>query len=167
MRLNVLIDTLSTYLTLASALVLPVLMCVWVRSYLVNDRIYHAENGRAVVAGVSNGEMALYAGPTHPSLQVSQHRARQANWGWSNRRTFQRIAGDDHVWFIGFGYAQSTQLPWRGATLTGPAVAVCVPLWFPTLLTSFLPLRLLARNMQSSKEFLAQRAAEDNIASTP
>ena len=53
MKLNALADTLSTYLTLASALILPVVMCAWVRSYMVSERIYHAEDGRAYVAGMS------------------------------------------------------------------------------------------------------------------
>jgi hypothetical protein len=160
MRLNAIADTISTYLTLASALVLPVVMLVWVRSYLVSDRIYHAEDGVAVVAGVVNGELAVWRGPTHADVNVHEHRSRQANWGWSHRRVFQRVAGRDHVWFLGFGYAESDQAPWRGMTLTGRAVGVCVPLWFLALVTGVLPMRLLARNMQSSKDFLEQRAAE-------
>lgn len=166
MKLNVLADTISTYLTLASALILPVLMCVWVRSYLVSDRIYHADNGRALVAGVTNGEVALWTGPTDVNLKEYRHRARQASWSWGHRRTFQRVAGRDHMWFIGFGYAESERLPWRGVTLTGKALGVSVPMWFLVLITGVMPLRLLARNMQSSKEFLAQRAAE-NAVSTP
>ncbi|HEV2296342.1 MAG TPA: hypothetical protein VGR35_21040 [Tepidisphaeraceae bacterium] len=161
MKLNVLADTISTYLTLASALVLPVLMCVWVRSYLVSDRIYYAEDGRAIVAGLTNGELTLWTGATHPSFQRYEHRSRQANWGWSHRRTFQRVAGGDYVWFIGFAYAEAEVLPWRGAALTGRAIGVCMPIWFLVLIFGFMPFRLLARNMQSSQEFLAQRAAEE------
>lgn len=160
MKLHVLADTITTYLTLASALILPVVMCAWVRSYLVSDRIYHAEDGLAIVTGVSNGELSVWAGPTRPDLNVYEHRTRQASWGWSARRTFQRIAGRDHLWFAGFGYAQSEYLPWRGLSLTGTATGVSVPLWFLALIVGVLPVRLLARNMQSSQEFLAQRAAE-------
>ena len=153
-------DTVSTYLTLLSALILPVLLILWGRSYLVSDRIYHAEDGVAMVAGVASGELAVWAGPTSEKLDLFQHRSRQATWGQSSRRAFQRYAGRDHVWFAGFGYATPRQLPWRDVALTGQGIAFCMPLWFPALVVGALPFRLLARNMQSSADFLAQRAAE-------
>jgi hypothetical protein len=161
MKLNVLADTISTYLTLASALILPVLMCVWVRSYLVSERIYRAHDGLALVAGVTNGEMSVWAGPTQPHLDLYERRPRQASWGWSTRRTFQRVAGRDHVWFFGFGYARTEQIPWPRIPLTGKATGVSIPMWFLALIVGALPFRLLARNMQSSKEFLAERAAQE------
>lgn len=161
MKLTVIADTISTYLTLASAMILPVLLCAWARSYLVSDRIYHAEDGVAIVAGVSNGEMSMWAGPTLPHLDLFEHRSRQASWGASARRTFQRLAGRDHVWFAGFGYARSERFPWRDVPLTGQARGVSVPMWFLALIVGILPMRLLARNMQSSEEFLAQRSAEE------
>lgn len=160
MKANVIADTISTYLTLASALILPVLLCAWVRSYMVSDRIYHADDGLAIVTGMSNGELSMWAGPTQPHLDLYNHRARQASWGWSSRRTFQRYGGRDHVWFAGFGYARSEQMPWRGLPLTGRATGVSIPMWFLALIVGVMPCRLLARNMQSSQEFLAQRAAE-------
>lgn len=160
MKLNVLADTISTYLTLASALILPILLIVWVRSYLVSERLYRAEDGLAWVVGVTNGEVAVWAGPTDPTVTAHQRRSRQATWGWTHRRTFQRMAGTNHLWFLGFAYGQSERFPWRGMTLTGPATGVCMPLWFFTLIVAVMPCRLLARNMQSSEEFLAQRAAE-------
>ena len=164
MKLSVIADTISTYLTLASALILPVLLCAWARSYLVSDRLYHAEDGVAMVTGLSNGEVSLWTGPTQSHLKVFEHRSRQASWGWSARRTFQRYAGRDHVWFAGFGYARSEQIPWRGLALTGRGRGVSVPMWFLAMLFGAMPLRLLARNMQSSQEFLAQRAAEEAAA---
>ena len=160
LRLNVLADTISTYLTLLSALILPVLLILWGRSYLVSDRIYHAEDGVAMVARMESGELAVWAGPTSEKLDLYQYRPRQASWGQSSRRAFQRYAGRDHVWFAGFGYATPRQIPWRDVPLTGRAVAVCVPLWFLALIVGALPFRLLARNMQSSADFLAERAAE-------
>ena len=160
MKLNVIADTISTYLTLASALILPVLLCAWARSYLVSDRFYKAEDGLAVVTGLNNGELWFWAGPTQPHVKSSDHRSRQSSWGWSTRRIFQRFAGRDHVWFAGFGYARSDQFPWRGMTLTGKATGVSIPLWFLAIVFGTMPFRLLARNMQSSEEFLAQRAAE-------
>ncbi|MDQ3440090.1 MAG: hypothetical protein M3478_07040 [Planctomycetota bacterium] len=163
-RLNVLADTISTYLTLVSSLILPVLLIVWARSYLVSDRVYHADDGVAMVAGLANGEVAVWAGPTMKDLDLYMHRPRQSNWGQSSRRTFQRYAGRDHVWFAGFGYAKSQRFPWRDVPLTGRAIAVCVPLWFVALIVGALPLRLLARNMQSSADFLAERAAERQTA---
>jgi hypothetical protein len=166
LRFSVLADTISTYLTLVSALLLPLLLIVWARSYMVNDRIYHADKGVAMVAGIANGELAVWAGPTREDLELYQHRSRQSTWGQSSRRTFQRIAGRDHVWFAGFGYATAQQLPWRDVALTGRAFAVCVPLWFFAIVVGALPLRLLVRNMQSSAEFLAQREAEKAGAAT-
>jgi hypothetical protein len=163
--LNVLADTISTYLTLLSALILPVLLILWGRSYLVSDRIYHAEGGVAMVAGMSSGEVAVWAGPTSDKLDLFQHRSRQASWGQSSRRAFQRFAGREHVWFAGFGYAKPRQIPWRDVSLTGKGVAFCVPLWFLALIVGALPFRLLARNMQSSADFLAQRAAEKGATS--
>ncbi len=160
MKLNVIVDTISTYLTLVSALLLPLLMCVWIRSYFVSERIYHAEDGLAVVASAANGELLVWAGPTFPEVNLYHHRTRQASWGWPTRRTFQRIAGRDHVWFAGFGYAHSDQFPWRSITLTGKARGAAIPMWFLALIVGVMPFRLLARNMQSSKDFLAQRAAE-------
>jgi hypothetical protein len=167
MNFKALADTISTYLTLASALILPVVMCAWVRSYMVSERIYHAEDGRAYVAGMSNGELSLWSGPTDPRFEAHDYRSRQAMWGWSQRRTFQRIAGRDHLWFLGFGYAESEQIPWRTLPLTGRGFGVCVPIWFLAILFGVMPVRLLARNMQSSQEFLAQRAAEDAVMSPP
>src|SRR5688572_3862941 len=55
LRFNVLADAVSTYLTLFSALLLPLLLILWGRSYMVNDRIYRADDGVAMVAGVANG----------------------------------------------------------------------------------------------------------------
>jgi hypothetical protein len=161
LRLSVLADTVSTYLTLFSALLLPLLLILWGRSYMVNDRIYRADDGIAMVAGVANGEVAVWAGPTSADLNLYQHRSRQASWGQSSRRTFQRFAPRDHMWFAGFGYARSQQIPWREVTLTGRGFAVCIPLWVPAILVGALPFRLLARNMQSSEEFLAEREAEN------
>ncbi len=160
MRLNVLADTISTYLTLLCALILPVLLVVWVRSYLVSDRFYRAEEGLAVVAGVSNGEVAVWAGPTLEHVRAREHRSRESAWGWNTRRIFQRVGAKERFWLLGFGYAESDVMPWRGVPLTGKAVAFVLPLWFPALLVIAMPLRLLARNTQSSKDFLAQRAAE-------
>ena len=160
MKLNVLADTISTYLTLFSALLLPVVMLVWVRSYLVSDRFYRAEEGRAVVAMCSNGELSLWRAPTAPHLNLYEHRSRQTSWGWSNRRVFQRVAAKEHFWLLGFGYAEGPAIPWRGIPVNGRAVGVVVPLWFLGLVTGVMPFRLLARNMQTSQEFLAQRAAE-------
>jgi hypothetical protein len=164
MKLRTLADTISTYLTLVSALILPVVLVLWVRSYLVSDRYYHAEDGLALVTGVSNGELSVWAAPTRRDVKMSNHRARQAAWGWSQRRTFERVAGRNHVWFAGFAYARADAMPWRNITLTGRATGVCIPLWFPTLLVGALPFRLIARNMQSSADFLAQRAAEAEVA---
>lgn len=160
LRLNVLADTISTYLTLLSSVILPVLLILWARSYLVSDRFYRADDGVAIVAGLVNGEVAVWAGPTMKDLDLYLHRPRQSTWGQGNQRTFQRNAGRDHFWFAGFGYARSQRLPWRDVPLTGQATAVCVPLWFVALIVGALPFRLLARNMQSSADFLAERAAE-------
>ena len=160
MRFSGLVDTLSTYLTLFSALLLPLLLIVWGRSYMVNDRYYRADDGVAVVAGVANGEVALWGGPTLQNLDLRLYRSRQATWGQTGRRTFQRVTGRNHVWFAGFGFARSEQIPWRDVPLTGRGFGVSVPLWFFALIVGALPCRLLARNMQSSEEFLAQREAE-------
>jgi len=160
MRCSGLVDTVSTYLTLFSALLLPLLLLVWGRSYMVNDRYYRANDGVAVVAGVANGEVALWGGPTLKDLDLHLYRSRQATWGQSSRRTFQRVTGRNHVWFAGFGFARSEQIPWRDVPLTGRGFGVSVPLWFFALIVGALPCRLLARNMQSSEEFLAQREAE-------
>src|SRR5688500_1322329 len=85
LRLNWLADTIRTYLTLLPPLILPVLLILWGRSYLVSDRIYHAEGGVAMVAGVTSGELAVWAGPTSEKLDLCQHRSRQASWGQSRR----------------------------------------------------------------------------------
>ena len=70
----------------------------------------------------------------------------------------------DHVWFAGFGYGEGERLPWRSnVTTTGPTRGICLPIWLPALLFAFLPMRLIARNMQSSAEFLAQRAAAEAL----
>jgi len=161
MRLNVLADTISTYLTLACSLILPVLLLVWVRSYMVSDRFYRAEAGLAVVAGVSHGEVAMWTGPTPEHVQARGHRSRETLWGWNTRRTFQRMGATEHFWLLGFGYAHSHAMPWRGVPLTGMAVAIVVPIWFPVLLCGAMPARLVMRNMQTSKDFLAQRAVDE------
>ena len=167
LRFRVLVDTVRTYLTLFSALLLPLLLIAWGRSYMVNDRFYRADDGVAMVAGVANGEVALWAGPTIKDLDLSLYRSRQSNWGQSSRRTFQRIVGRNHVWFAGFGFARSEQIPWRDVPLTGRGFGVSAPLWFFALLVGALPCRLLARNMQSSEEFLAEREAEKTAGATP
>jgi hypothetical protein len=159
MRLRAHIESLTTYLTVLSAIVLPLLSVAWVRSYMVNDRYLRVGNGRAIVAGISNGELALWHAPAPPGVYMTDHRGRETVWGWSHQRSFQRFSRD-HVWFAGFGYGEGERLPWRtNVTTTGPTRGICLPIWLPALLFGFLPMRLIARNMQSSAEFLAQRAA--------
>lgn len=160
MKLATVGETLATYLTLASALLLPLTMLLWARSYLVSDRLYRANAGWAVVAGCSNGELVVWAAPTLPELREYRHRSRETAWGWSNRNVFRRIGARETFWFLGFGHARGESLPWRGLALTGDAVAFVVPLWFINLVLGVMPARLLARNMQTSAEFLANRAAE-------
>jgi hypothetical protein len=163
MGLKAHIESLTTYLTVLSAIVLPLLMVVWARSYMMNDRYLRVGNGRAVVVGVSNGELALWHAPAPRELRMTDRRARETVWGWSHRRSFQRFSRD-HVWFAGFGYGEGDRLPWRSnVTTTGPARAICLPMWLPALLFGILPMRLIARNMQSSAEFLAQRAAAEAL----
>jgi hypothetical protein len=165
MRLRTHVETLTTYLTMLSALVLPLLMVVWARSYMVNDRYLRVANGHALMLGISNGEMTLWHAPAARETRVSDHRARETSWGWSHRRSFQRFFGD-HIWFAGFAYAKGARIPWRSSiATTGPTRAICVPLWFPALLFGVLPMRLIARNMQSSADFLAQRAAAEGLKS--
>jgi len=163
MRLRAHIESLTTYLTVLSAIVLPLLSVAWVRSYMVNDRYLRVGNGRAMVAGISNGELALWHAAAPPGDRMTDHRGRDTVWGWSHRRSFQRFSRD-HVWFAGFGYGEGERLPWRSnVTTTGPTRGICLPIWLPALLFAFLPMRLIARNMQSSAEFLAQRAAAEAL----
>lgn len=157
-------EGIRTYLTVFSALVLPLLLVVWVRSYMVSDRYLHSNDGKVFVTSVTNGEIAVWTGPTATRQTVNEHRSRGAVLGWSTRRIFQRFASDNYVWLLGFGYGRSEQIPWRGLELTGSVAGVCIPMWFLGLLFGALPMRLLARNMQSSEEFLAQRAAEAEAA---
>jgi hypothetical protein len=127
---------------------------------MLNDRYVRANDGRALVVGISNGELSVWTAPTPRDVVMRDHRARDTVWGWSHRRTLQRFARD-HVWFAGFGYAEGERIPWRtNIPVVGVARAICLPLWLPGLLFGILPLRLIVRNMQSSAEFLAQRAAE-------
>ncbi|MGB7160247.1 MAG: hypothetical protein WBD40_19425 [Tepidisphaeraceae bacterium] len=161
MKLRALADTISTYLTLFSALLLPLVLLAWVRSYLVSDRVSRANDGWAIVAGCSNGELSFWAAPTEPHIRAYNYRSREATWGWNSRRTFQRLGAREKFSVLGFAYAQAEVMPWRGLPLTGRATAVVLPLWFLNLLAGIMPLRLLARNMQSSKEFLAQREAKE------
>jgi hypothetical protein len=163
MRFRAFTETLATYLTVLSALVLPLLMVVWARSYMVNDRYLRVAHGHALMLGVSNGEVTLWHAPAAPETQVSDHRARETSWGWSYRRSFQRFF-NDHIWFAGFAYAQGARMPWRSNIVTtGTTRAICFPLWLPALLFGILPMRLIARNMQSSADFLAQRAATEAL----
>lgn len=166
MKLRAIADTISTYLTLLSALLLPLVLLAWVRSYLVSDRVFRANDGWAVVAGCGNGELSFWAAPTLPHIHEYNYRSRESTWGWSSRRTFQRLRAREQFWLLGFGCAQGESMPWRGLPLTGKATAVVVPLWFVNLLAGIMPLRLLARNMQSSQEFLAQREAESSSSSS-
>ena len=160
MKLQRLADTISTYLTLVSALLLPLVLLAWVRSYMVSDRYYRAEDGLAVVAGCSNGELSLWTASTPPHIRERNFRSREATWGWTARRTFQRLEAREHFWVLGFGYATADVMPWRNLPVTSTASGLIVPLWFVNAIAAVMPLRLLARNTQSSEEFLAQRAAE-------
>jgi len=160
MKVRTIADTLVTYGTLASALVLPITVLVWARSYMVSDRFLRVNEGWALVAGCNNGEVVLWAAPTHPHLRDYRHRSRDASWGWSNRQAFVRMRARETFWFLGFAHAEAYTVPWRDIPVTGKAMGFVVPLWFINLIAAILPLRLLSRNMQTSAEFLAQRTAE-------
>jgi hypothetical protein len=124
---------------------------------------YRVGNGPGMMLNCANGELALWHAPTPPGVYMTDHRGRDTVWGWSHQRSFQRFSRD-HVWFAGFGYGEGERLPWRSnVTTTGPTRGICLPIWLPALLVGFLPMRLIARNMQSSAEFLAQRAAAEAL----
>lgn len=149
-----------TYLTILSAIVLPVVGSLWLRSYTVNDRLTRARNGHVFVASAASGELSLWFGQTDPSFIVYEHRKREVMQVSRANRIFERFASEVHFDVVGFAYAHLDRVPSRSVLSTGPARGFIVPLWSVALLAVLLPLRLLFRNTQSSAEWTRQREEE-------
>ena len=138
------------YLSLCSALLLPLLAVVWGRSHLDNDTIFRTGNGRAMALDCIRGELSFwvepstYAGPTRYDRQSVD-----AGYGMTAAELFAQRPPDRAWWFLGFGYAQTQ---WRPAEISdaasGTIRCVVVPIWGLMLAAGVLPSVRLARKMQ-------------------
>jgi hypothetical protein len=142
------LDRVLTYLTIVSALLLPLVASAWVRSYYTADRAVRAGNGWACVAGSMNGQVSLWVAPIAPDLRFFDYRRRQSFSGGTYQATFRRLQAKQRFWVLGFGAADADRFPLRGVTTTGRARGWVMPLWFPTLLCLILPFRLIVRQAQ-------------------
>ena len=149
-----------TYLTIVSAIALPVVSVLWMRSYSVSDRVARAQDGRLTVLGSTNGEFTLWVSPTTPNQSFFEHRKRESMQGLRANRIFTRVDSEVHFDTLGFAYGDLAYLPSRGIPSTGPSKVLIVPMWAVALLLALLPARLLLRNTQSSAEWTRQREAE-------
>src|SRR5688572_11969836 len=135
---------LRTYLTLASAIVFPLVLLLWVRSYLYNDTIFRIGSSSAIMIDSIRGELAVWAGPIRERDGVVYERETvESDYGLRTSDLLRLVPTSTHVGGLGFDYAEMEQPPlgWRNAT--GTVRAVSVPLWFLALLSGILPLRCL------------------------
>ena len=139
---------LRTYLTIVSAIVFPLVILLWVRSYLYNDTVFRIGGSTAIMADSIRGEVAVWAGPIRPRENVVYQRETvESDYGLRTSDLLRLVPTSRHVGAFGFDYAEMDDPPlgWRNAT--GTVRCVSVPLWFLALLTGILPARCVASGM--------------------
>jgi hypothetical protein len=141
-----------TYLTIVSAILLPAVGALWLRSYSINDRITRVDNGSVWIASTMNGQAVIWHGSTYADITLRDHRKREVTEGMRPGYYF-RDAGAIRFNVLGLIYGQVDQLPSRMLDSTGPAKGVIIPLWMAAVVFSILPGVLLVRNTQSSEEW--------------
>ena len=139
---------LRTYLTIASAIVFPLVILVWVRSYLYNDTVYRIGGTAAVMVDTIRGEIALWAGPIRQRADVVYQRETvESDYGLRTSDMLRLVPTSVHLGGFGFEYAEMDIPPlgWRNAT--GTVRCMTLPLWFLALLTGLLPARCIVNGM--------------------
>lgn len=154
-----------TYLTIVSAILLPAVGALWLRTYSINDRILRIADGSVWIMSSMNGEAVIWHGSTYGDITLRDHRKREITEGMRPSSFFGREGSVVHVNVLGFVVGQMDRLPSRAIDSTGPATGVVIPLWMAAVLFSILPAVLLVRNTQSSEEWRREHASNTSAAS--
>lgn len=139
---------LRTYLTIFSAIIFPLVLLLWVRSYIYNDTVFRVGGSWAVMVDSIDGEIAAWAGRIrHRSSVIYQHDSIERDYGMRTSHLLQLVPTTRHITGLGFDYAEMDHPPigWRSAI--GPVRCVSMPLWFLVLLTGVLPARCVVSGM--------------------